>query len=76
MGKPAYQRIREQRAKEEAGMVREGSADGYPTARFDASRRAWFHLNGAGERVYHAAPAGREYDEEGRVKPLDEETES
>lgn len=50
--------------------VREGDAAAAPSVQFDAELRLPYHLNAAGERVYHDAPAGLEFAEDGTLRPV------
>ena len=47
----------------------EGLESGYPQVAFDPDRCLPYHLDGTGARVYHAAPAGWEFDRRGRLRP-------
>lgn len=46
---------------------REGQEAGGPEVRLDPERRRLYHVNAAGERVYHDCPAGFTYDDAGAL---------
>lgn len=46
-------------------MVSEGSPTGDPSVCFDPKKRANYHLDRHGRRVYHEVPEGHKLDKEG-----------
>ena len=62
--------------KREAGpqqVRREGDPEGSPSVHFDAEKRCMYHLNAAGDPVYHGVPAGFEFNDEGALRPVKQE---
>ena len=49
----------------DAGMRRDGDPKGSPSVRFCPERRANYHLDGDGRRIYHGVPDGFEFDDAG-----------
>lgn len=47
----------------------EGHAEGYPQVAYDPKRRQNYHVDAAGERVYHGVPAGFEMNDVGELVP-------
>lgn len=58
-------------ADPDAGMIREGSSEpGGPSVRFDAKKRANYHLDMHGARVYHGTPEGFQFNDTGELQAV------
>lgn len=56
--------------EEPAKQRREGLETGPPQVRFDPERRANYHLDARGERVWHGIPEGFEFNADGVLVKL------